>query len=116
VHGHDAHPVPAREVDREVGGEDARDLAGALVGVDERDGAVLELDLRRRAPVHVAGPQPLAVDRHARDAVGVDSAAVGVDERDGDRFRGGGLEPGGLEQRLGPALELGRGDAVGGHQ
>ncbi len=110
VHGHDAHPVAACEVDREVGREDARDLAGALVGVDERDGAVLALDLRHRAAVGVARPQALAVHGQARDAVRVDGAAVGVDERDGHRLGGGGLEPGGLEQRLRPALQLSGGD------
>ena len=50
VDGDDAGAVAARELDREVGGEHAGDLAGALVAVDERDGAVLALDLRPRVP------------------------------------------------------------------
>ena len=110
VHGDDPDAVLLGELDREVGGEHARDLAGALVGVDERDGAVLALDLRPRAAVHVAGPQALGVDGDPRDAVRVHGAAVGVDERDGDRLGGGGLQAGGLEQGLRPALEFSGGD------
>ena len=107
VHGHRADAVAARELDREVGGEHAGDLSRAVVGVDQRDRAVLALHLGRGLPVHRAGPQALRVDRQARDPVGVDAAAVGGDERDRDGLGRLRLEARARQQRLGPALELG---------
>ena len=110
MNGDDAGAVLEGELDREVGGEHAGDLAGALVAVDERDRSVLLLDPRPRAAVHVAVAQALRVDDRARDPVRVGAAAVRVHERDGDGLGRSLLEPGGLEQRADPALQLGGGD------
>ncbi|MBA3906500.1 MAG: hypothetical protein H0X35_07430 [Pseudonocardiales bacterium] len=105
-HRHHADAVLAGELDREVGGVHACDLARSVVGIDERGGAVSPHYTRMRIAVHQPRAQPLCVDGDAGDPVRVHAAPAGGDERGRDG-RGGVLaQTRGHEQVADPSFEV----------